>query len=109
MLAHERSTATMAQLLIAPLPESRAGPTLRAHQAVEGSVLRRGLALQLLERRADLSFPKAEVAQGGENTLTRASSARGCTLWPYSVPSAWRTRSAPLSLLSIVIWPRWAA
>jgi len=25
MLAHERSTATMAQLLIAPLPESRAG------------------------------------------------------------------------------------
>jgi len=30
-------------------------------------VLRRRLALQLLERRADLSFPKGEVAQGGED------------------------------------------
>jgi hypothetical protein len=50
-------------------------------------------APQLLERAADLSFPNAEVAQGGE-TFTRTSGACGRTLWPYSAPSAWWTRSA---------------
>ena len=38
-----------------------------AQQTVEGSLLERRFALQLLERGTDLSFAKAELAQGGED------------------------------------------
>ena len=38
-----------------------------AQQAVKGSLLQRPFALQLLERGTDLCFPKAEIAQGGED------------------------------------------
>jgi len=38
-----------------------------AEQTVEGSRAKRRFALQVLERGTDLSFAKAEVAQGGED------------------------------------------
>ena len=40
-----------------------------AQQAIEGDLLPRRLASQLLERSPDLSFAKAEVAQGGDRVV----------------------------------------